>query len=115
MKDKSARVLAIIALVFMVIFIASLTVTLVDYKLLGGGIGAIAAGSGLFVFIVFIVLKMDGRGFSLAKMKQESELQKIEQALKDQEAEDQADTNAVALDEADAAQSQKSVDSADDN
>ena len=85
MKDKPARALAIIALVFMGIFVASLIATLADATLLHGGIGIIALCSGVFVLMIFVALKADGRGFSLTKMKNESEMKKIEQALKEQE------------------------------
>ena len=85
MKDRMARVLAIIALVFMGIFVVALTLTLVDYKMLGGGIGFIAMGSGVFALMIFIALKADGRGYSLSKMKQEIEMEKIEKELAEQE------------------------------
>lgn len=74
----------------MVIFLVSFTATLVDYTLLNGGIGIIALCSGVFVLMVLIALKADGRGFSLTKMKNESEMKKIEQALKAQEESEKA-------------------------
>ena len=92
MKDKPARALAIVALVFMAIFLASFTATIIDPTLLGGGIVIVALCSGVFVLIAFIVLKVDGRGFSLTQLKNESELQKIEQALKEQEEQERAAT-----------------------
>ena len=91
MKDNHARALAIIALVFMGIFIAALIAALVDSTLFNGGIGYIALCAGVFVFVCFLALKADGRGFSLTKMKNESEMKKIEQALKEQEEQEKAE------------------------
>ena len=94
MKDKQARALAIVALVFMVIFLAALTATLADYTLLNGSIGYIALGTGVFVFMIFIALKADGRGYSITKMNNEIEMKKIEEALEEQqrrEAQEKAD------------------------
>lgn len=85
MKDKLARVLAIIALVFMGIFVVTLTLTLVDYKMLGGGIGFIAMGAGVFTLMIFIALKADGRGYSITKMNNEIEMAKIEKELAEKE------------------------------
>lgn len=87
MKDKHARGLAVTALVFMGIFIGSLIATFVDYTLLYGAIGYVALVAAVVVLAIFFVLKADGRGFSLADMKNESELEKIEQALEAQRAE----------------------------
>ena len=84
MKDKQARALAIVALVFMGIFVGSLIATLVDRTLLHGSIGYIALCSGVFVFIIFIALKADGRGYSISKMNNEIEMEKIEKALAEQ-------------------------------
>ena len=85
MKDKTARALAIVALVFMGIFVAALIATLVDHTLFNGGIGYIALGSGVFAIMIFIALKADGRGYSVTKMNNEIEMEKIKQALKEQE------------------------------
>lgn len=88
MKDRTSRVLAIIALVFALIFVTSLTATLYDSSIFNGGIGYIAICSAVFTLMIFIALKADGRGYSLSKMRQESEMKKIEDALKEQDAED---------------------------
>ena len=85
MKDKSARALAIVALVFMGIFVAALVATLVDHTLLGGSIGFIALGCRVFALMIFIALKADGRGYSITKMNNEIEMQKIEAELKAQQ------------------------------
>ncbi len=85
MKDKQARALAIVALVFMGIFIAALIATLVDHTLLGGSIGFIALGLGVFVMMIFIALKADGRGYSITKMNNEIEMQKIQKALEERQ------------------------------
>ncbi len=78
MKDKSARALAIVALVFMGLFVAALVATLVDYRLLGGSIGFIALGCGVFALMIFVALKADGRGFSMTQINNEIEMQKLE-------------------------------------
>lgn len=85
MKDKTARALAIVALVFMALFIAALVTTLVDHKLLGGGIGYIAICLGVVVLILFLILRADGRGFSMTKINNDIEMEKIEKALEEQE------------------------------
>lgn len=87
MKDKHARGLAVTALVFMGIFVGSLIATLVDYTLLYGAIGYVALVAGVTALSIFFVLKADGRGFSLVDMKNDGELKKIEQALKDEQTE----------------------------
>ncbi len=85
MKDKHARALAIVALVFMGIFIAALIATLIDYRLLNNSVGFIALGAGVFVAMSLIALKADGRGFSMTKLNNEIEMEKIEKELKEQE------------------------------
>lgn len=87
MKDKTARVLAIVALVFMLLFVATLIATFVDHTLLNGAIGFISLGSGVFVLMVLAALKADGRGFSMTKINNEIELQKIEEELERRRAE----------------------------
>lgn len=87
MKDKTARALAIVALVFMGIFVAALVATLVDYKLLGGSIGFIALGCGVFALMIFVALKADGRGYSITQMNNEIEMQKLEEEAERQKAE----------------------------
>ena len=84
MKDKQARALAIVALVFMGIFVVALIVTLVDHTLLNGAIGYVALCSGVFAIMIFIARKADGRGYSVTKMNNEIEMQKIEKALAEQ-------------------------------
>ncbi len=88
MKDKSARVLAIIALVFMGIFVVTLTMTLIDYRMLNGSIGFVALGSGVFAIMIYIALKADGRGFSITKMNNEIEMEKIKKELEEKGKED---------------------------
>ena len=91
MKDKTARALAIVALVFMGIFVVALVATLVDYTLFGGGIGFIALGAGVFAIMIFIALKADGRGYSITKMNNEIEMEKIQKALEEQVAKEKAE------------------------
>lgn len=61
MKNKTARALAIIALVFMGIFSGALIATLVDSSLMNGGIGYLALSSGVFSLMVFFALRADGK------------------------------------------------------
>lgn len=77
MKDKTARALAIIALVFMGLFVASLIATLVDVTLFNGSIGYIALGTGIVGILIFVVLKTDGRGFSVTQINNEMEMEQI--------------------------------------
>lgn len=85
MKDIHARVLAIIALVFMGIFVVALTMTFIDYKMLNGSIGFVALGTGVFAIMILVALKADGRGFSITKMKNDAEMEKIEKQLAEQQ------------------------------
>ena len=94
MKDKHARALAIVALVFMAIFIVALIATLIDYRLLNGSVGFIALGAGVFVAMVLIALKADGRGFSMTKLNNQIEMEKIERELKEQEEKEKAQEDA---------------------
>lgn len=93
MKDRLARVLAIIALVTMALFLAALITALVDHTLLSGSIGFIALGLGVFTFMIFIALKADGRGFSMTKINNEIEMKKIEDELAEKEKAEKADSD----------------------
>ena len=86
MKDKTARALAIVALVFAAVFTAALIATLVDYTLLNNGVGFIALGAGVFVLMIFIALKADGRTYSITKMNNDIEMAKIEKEIAEREA-----------------------------
>lgn len=84
------------------IFVVALIVTLVDHTLLNGAIGYVALCSGVFAIMIFIALKADGRGYSVTKMNNEIEMQKIEKALAEQaerEKAEQAEQNDKAEDE----------------
>ena len=71
MKDRTARILAVIALVFMGLFIVTLIMTLVDHTMLNGSIGFFALGAGVFALMIQVALKADGRGFSMTKINNE--------------------------------------------
>lgn len=86
MKDKTARALAIVALVFMGLFVAALVATLADHTLFGGSIGFIALGCGVCALMIFVALKADGRGYSITQMNNEIEMQKLEKAAEEQKA-----------------------------
>lgn len=96
MKDKQARALAIVALVFMGIFIVALIITLVDRTILHGSIGYVALCAGVFALMIFIALKADGRGYSITKMNNEIEMEKIEKALEEQAEREKAESEAQA-------------------
>lgn len=94
MKDRTARILAVIALVFMAAFIVTLIMTLVDHTLLYGSIGYVSLCAGVFTLMIFIALKADGRGFSMTKINNDIEMEKIEKELEAREkakAEDPSD------------------------
>lgn len=78
MKDKTARILAIIALVFMAVFLAAFITALVDPKIFGGAIVYIVISFGIAVLVIFIILKADDRGYSISKINEQIEMQKIE-------------------------------------
>lgn len=108
MKDKLARALAIVALIFMAVFVGSLIATLTDRTLLGGGIGYLALASGVFTFMIFIALKADGRGYSVTKMNNEIEMEKLEKAVAEklkceQEQQQAADDDTTAQEQDDGA------------
>lgn len=79
MKDRTARALAIVALVFMALFVAALVATLVDSTLLNGAVGYVALCCSVFALMIFIALKADGRGYSITKMNNEIEMKKPEE------------------------------------
>ena len=90
MKDRTARILAVIALVFMGVFIVTLIMTLVDHTMLNGSIGFFALGAGVFALMILVALKADGRGFSMTKINNEIEMEKIQKEPKKREAEQKA-------------------------
>lgn len=90
MKDRTARILAVIALVFMGVFIVTLIMTLVDHTMLNGSIGFFALGAGVFALMILVALKADGRGFSMIKINNEIEMAKLEEERAKLEAEEKA-------------------------
>lgn len=90
MKDRTARILAVIALVFMGVFIVTLIMTLVDNTMLNGSIGFFALGAGVFALMILVALKADGRGFSMTKINNEIEMAKLEEERAKLEAEEKA-------------------------
>lgn len=90
MKDRTARILAVIALVFMGLFIVTLIMTLVDHTMLNGSIGFFALGAGVFALMILVALKADGRGFSMTKINNEIEMAKLEEERAKLEAEEKA-------------------------
>ena len=90
MKDRTARILAVIALVFMGVFIVTLIMTLVDHTMLNGSIGFFALGAGVFALMILVALKADGRGFSMTKINNEIEMAKLEEERAKLEAEEKA-------------------------
>ena len=74
MKDKTDRVIAIIALIFMAAFVVTLTLSLAGVSRI---CTYVAIGSGAVAIVLFLVLKLNGRGFSLTEMNNEIEMEKI--------------------------------------
>jgi hypothetical protein len=95
MKDRTARILAVIALVFMGVFIVTLIMTLVDHTMLNGSIGFFALGAGVFALMILVALKADGRGFSMTKINNEIEMEKIQKEPEKREAEQKAKEESV--------------------
>ena len=79
-----------IALVFMGLFIVTLIMTLVDHTMLNGSIGFFALGAGVFALMILVALKADGRGFSMTKINNEIEMEKIQKEPEKREAEQKA-------------------------
>ncbi len=75
----------------MAVFVVTLVMTVVDHTMLHGSIGFIALGSGVFVLVVLIALKADGRGYSLTKINNEIEMAKIQKELEEKEAKEEAE------------------------
>ena len=75
MKDKTARIIAIIALIFMAAFVVSLTISLAG--VMSNVFTYVAIGSGAVALALFMVLKINGRGYSITEMNNETEMEKI--------------------------------------
>lgn len=82
MKDKTARALAVTALVFMGIFIISFPMSFMGTDWLYGVFVYTTAGGGAIALMLLLVLKIDGRGFSITKINNDIEMKKIEKANK---------------------------------
>ena len=96
MKDKTARIIAIIALVFMAVFVVSLTLSLAG--VCGNIFTYVAIGSGAVGIVLFLLIKITGRGYSITEINNEMEMEKIQKE------------NEKLLAEAQAEQSQKNED-----
>ncbi len=79
MNDKTARALAITALVSMAIFVISFPMSFMGTEWLYGTFMYIAIGSGAVTLLLFAVLKITGHGFSMNKINNEIEMKKIEE------------------------------------
>ena len=77
MKDKTARIVAIIALIFMAVFVTSLTVSLAG--VLSNIFTYIAIGSAAVALALFMLIKISGRGYSITEINNEIEMEKIRQ------------------------------------
>ena len=75
----------------MAIFVAALIAAIIDRTLLNGAVTYVAIGTGVFTLMIFIALKADGRGFSVTKMNNEIEMEKIEKELAEQEEKEKAE------------------------
>lgn len=67
----------------MLIFVAALTAAIIDRTLLNGAVTYVAIGTGVFSLMIFVALKADGRGFSMTKMNNEIEMEKIEREARE--------------------------------
>lgn len=67
----------------MLIFVAALTAAIIDKTLLNGAVTYVAIGTGVFSLMIFVALKADGRGFSMTKMNNEIEMEKIEREARE--------------------------------
>lgn len=65
----------------MAVFLTALIATIVDFTLLNGAVGYIALSTGVIVLALFIALKAEGRGYSITKINNELEMEKIEKEL----------------------------------
>ena len=75
MKDKTARVIAVIALIFMAAFVVSLTVSLAG--VMRNVFSYVAIGCAAVALALFMVLKINGKGYSITEMNNEIEMEKI--------------------------------------
>lgn len=93
MKDKTARIIAIIALIFMAGFVVSLTLSLAG--VMQNVFTYLAIGSAAVALALFVLIKMSGRGYSITEMNNEMEMEKIrrenEAMLAEAQAEDKRD------------------------
>lgn len=93
MKDKTARVIAIIALIFMAVFVVSLSVSLAG--VLSNVFSYVAVGSAAVALALFMLIKISGRGYSITEMNNEIEMEKIrkenERLIAEQKAEENAE------------------------
>lgn len=94
MKDKTARIIAIIALVFMAVFVVSLTLTLAG--VLSNVFTYVAIGSAAVALAIFVLIKMSGRGYSITQMNNEIEMEKLQKEMDEQIAREQAEKAAKA-------------------
>ena len=76
MKDKTARIIAIIALIFMAVFVVSLTLSLAG--VCGNIFTYVAIGSGAVGIVLFLLIKITGRGYSITEINNEMEMEKIQ-------------------------------------
>lgn len=75
MKDRTARIIAIIALIFMAAFVVSLCLSLAD--VMRGVFSYVAIGCAAVCLALFMVLKLNGKGYSITDMNNEIEMEKI--------------------------------------
>lgn len=76
MKDKTARIIAVIALIFMAAFVVTLCISLAG--VMPGVFSYVALGCGAVALALFMALKLSGRGFSVTEINNELEMEKIQ-------------------------------------
>ena len=89
MKDRTARVIAIIALIFMAAFVVTLTISLAG--VMPGVFSYVAIGCAAVALALFMILKINGKGYSITDMNNQMEMEKIQKENEELLAEEKAE------------------------
>ncbi|MCH5153898.1 MAG: hypothetical protein J1F71_01665 [Clostridiales bacterium] len=89
MKDKTARIIAIIALIFMAAFVVTLTLSLAG--VMRNVFSYVAIGCAAVTLALFMVLKINGRGYSMTDINNEIEMEKIRKENEEKLAEEKTE------------------------
>ena len=94
MKDKTARIIAIFALIFMAAFVVTLCLSLAG--VMREVFSYVAIGCAAVCLALFMILKLNGKGFSITDMNNRIEMEKIQkenEELLAEEKKKQSDTD----------------------